>query len=214
VAAGGGEVSNSWCEYEFDGETSYEHFFTGANVVYSAATGDTPGTCFPSELKNVIAAGGTSINRNNGNFVSQSTWEYAGGGSSTYVTIPPYQSRAKRIAEFVGTNRGAPDFSFDSNPDTGVVIYDTIPYEGEILDWVAVGGTSVASPALAATINSAGSFATSSVAELMMSYKGFRNAADWTDIRLGICGSNGGARAKKFYDFCTGIGVPNGYGGK
>ncbi len=214
VAAGGGEVSNSWCEYEFEGETAYDPLFTGANVVYSAATGDTPGTCFPSELKNVIAAGGTSINRDNGNFVSQSTWQYAGGGSSIYVTIPHYQSRVKRIAERVGASRGAPDFSFDANPDTGVVIYDTTPYYGQVLDWVVVGGTSVSSPALAATINSAGRFAASSAAELMMAYRGFTNAANWTDITLGICGSNGGARGRKGYDFCTGIGVPNGYGGK
>jgi kumamolisin len=214
AAAGGGEVSNSWCEYEFDGETADEHVFTGKNVVFSAATGDAPGTCFPSELKNVIGAGGTSINRNNGNFVSQTTWEYAGGGSSTYVTIPPYQSRIKRIADRVGTNRGAPDISFDANPDTGVVIYDTTPYYGEVLDWAVVGGTSIASPALAAVINSAGGFAPSTESELSKVYKGFSNAANWTDIRLGICGSNGGARARKGYDFCTGIGVPNGYGGK
>jgi kumamolisin len=214
TGAGGGEVSNSWCEGEFSGETSDESVFTGTNVVFTAATGDIPGTCFPSMLQNVIGAGGTSINRSNGNFVSQTTWEYGGGGSSTYVTIPSYQSGEKKINKRVGTNRGGPDISFDANPDTGVVIYDTTPYEGQVLDWASVGGTSVASPALAATINSAGGFAASTVAELTRAYHGYRKAANWTDITLGICGSNGGARATKGWDFCTGIGVPNGYGTK
>jgi subtilase family serine protease len=214
AAAGGGEVSNSWCEYEFGGESSDEAVFTGAHVVFTAATGDTPGTCFPSVLKNVVAAGGTSINRSNGNFVSQTTWEYGGGGSSTYVKIPSYQSGVKRIDRRVGTNRGAPDFSFDANPDTGVVIYDTTPYLGQILDWTVVGGTSIASPALAAVINSAGRFETSTVAELTMVYRRFLKVTNWTDVTLGLCGNNGGAKAKIGYDFCTGIGVPNGYGGK
>jgi subtilase family serine protease len=214
ASAGGGEVSNSWGEGEFNGETSYESTFTGSNVVFFASTGDSPGVEFPSVLQNVVGAGGTSINRNGGNFVSQSTWPDGGGGTSKYVTIPSYQSAVAKIKKVVGKYRGVPDFSFDANPNTGVVMYDTTPYEGQVLDWLVVGGTSVASPSLAATVNSAGSFAASTVAELTTVYNGYANTANWTDIVLGTCGNNGGTKAKKGYDFCTGIGVPNGYGGK
>jgi len=214
TAAGGGVVSNSWGEYEFVGETSYEKIFTGAHVVFIASTGDEPGTLFPSVLQHVIGAGGTSINRTAGTYISQTTWDYAGGGSSLYVTVPSYQSGVKRIAKRVGAYRGVPDFAFDANPDTGVVLYDTTPYFGQTLDWAVVGGTSVAAPSLAATINSAGRFADSTVAELTRVYRVSARHVDWTDITLGFCGSNGGAKAGRGYNFCTGIGVPNGYGGK
>lgn len=214
VQAGGGEVSNSWGEGEFSGESSYESTFTGGNVVFFASTGDSPGTEFPSVLQNVIGAGGTSINRTNGNFTSQSTWTDGGGGDSKYITIPTYQAAIKKIKKIVGKDRGVPDFSFDANPDTGVVMYDSTPYEGQVLDWLVVGGTSVASPALAATLNSAGSFAASTAAELTTVYNGYTNTANWTDIVLGTCSNGGGNKAKKGYDYCTGIGVPNGYGGK
>lgn len=214
VQAGGGEVSNSWGQSEFNGETQFESTFTGSNVVFVAATSDEPGTAFPSVLQNVVGAGGTSINRTDGNFVSQTTWTDGGGGSSSHVKIPSYQSGVKRIKKIVGKFRGVPDFSFDANPDSGVVMYDSTPYEGKVLDWFVVGGTSVASPSLAATINSAGSFAASTSAELTTVYDGFGKAANWTDIVLGTCGNNGGTTATKGYDFCTGIGVPNGYGGK
>jgi subtilase family serine protease len=217
AAAGGGEVSSSWGQPEFSGEEADESVFTGTNVVFVAATGDTPGTIFPSELQNVIGAGGTSINRSNGNFVSQTTWEYGGGGASLYVPVPPYQSGIKKIKQW-GPNRAVPDISFDANPDTGVVIYDTTPYDGVVLNWAVVGGTSIASPSLAAMINSAGSFAASTSAELTSFYKryikSYASPAKWTDIELGLCGNNGGAKATKAWDFCTGIGVPNGYAGK
>ncbi len=110
--------------------------------------------------------------------------------------------------------RGVPDFSFVANPSTGVVIYDTTAYEGKVLDWTVVGGTSVASPALAAVVNAAGSFASSTFDELKAVYKDYTNTKDWTDITLGKCGESGGMSAAAGYDLCTGVGVPNGYGGK
>jgi subtilase family serine protease len=215
VAAGGGEVSNSWGGGESSGENSYESTFSGTNVVFFASTGDSPGTEFPSVLQNVVGAGGTSINRDgNHNFVSQTTWSSDGGGISKYVPVPSYQSAIKKVSKIVGKFKGVPDFSFDANPNTGVVMYDTTPYEGSVLDWLVVGGTSVASPALAASINSAGSFAASTSAELTTAYKGYTNKANWTDITSGSCDNHGQIDAKKGYDLCTGIGVPNGYAGK
>ncbi len=215
AAAGGGEVSSSWGEGEFSGETSYESTFSASNVVFFASTGDEHGTEFPSVLENVVGAGGTSINRNSGhNFTSQTAWADTGGGLSSQVTIPPYQAAEKKVAKIVGKARGVPDFSFDANPNTGVEVYDSTPYEGTVYDWLVVGGTSVASPALAASINSAASFASSTVAELTTVYDNYTNTSDWTDIISGSCDNKGEINAKKGYDLCTGIGVPKGYAGK
>jgi subtilase family serine protease len=212
AAAGGGEVSNSWGGGESKSESSYESDFVSPNTVFFASAGDSPGTIFPSVLQNVVSAGGTSINRNGShNFVSQTTWSDGGGGKSEYIKIPSYQAAEAQVKKIVKKARGTPDFAFDANPNTGVEVYDSTPYEGTVYDWIVVGGTSVASPALAASINAAGGFAASTVAELTTVYANYTNTADWTDITSGSCGSNS---AKVGYDLCTGVGVPNGYGGK
>jgi hypothetical protein len=61
VAAGGGEVSNSWGGGESSDENSYESTFTGANVVFLASTGDSPGTIFPSVLQNVVGGSARAV---------------------------------------------------------------------------------------------------------------------------------------------------------
>jgi hypothetical protein len=40
------------------------------------------------------------------------------------------------------------------------------------------------------------------------------NAADFTDITYGYCGFYMGTPTLSAWDFCTGIGVPNGYAAK
>ncbi len=215
AAAGGGEVSNSWGTAEYVGETSDESNFVGTNVVYLASTGDTAGTEAPSVFSNIIAVGGTSIHRGpNAVYVNQQAWAAGGGGSSAYVPVPSYQSSTGNIGRRVHKFRGAPDLAFDADPNSGVWIYDSYPYNGAIYGWLVIGGTSVASPAMAGVLNSAGSAAASTTDELATIYAGYRNKAYWSDIKLGVCGNNDGANALAGYDFCTGIGVPRGYQGK
>ncbi len=212
AAAGGGEVSNSWSGGEFTGEKKFEKSFQVPGVVYLASAGDSSGIGVPAALNDVIAVGGTSINRDSKyNFTNQSTWTSSGGGSSAYIVTPKFQ---KPVAKLVGAFRGTPDISLVANPSTGVWEYDTTPYNSKVLDWLVIGGTSVSSPALAGILNNAGSFAASTVAELTTVYKGFTNTANWTDITIGTCGNNGGASAVAGWDFCTGVGVPQGLAGK
>ena len=212
-AAGGGEVSNSWSGGESANEESKEHDFKTKGVVYFASTGDSPGIGQPAALSNVVAVGGTSINRDSkGNFLSEVTWTSGGGGSSAYVPVPAYQTP---VASIVGKFRGTPDISLDANPSTGPWIYDTNPYNGSVLNWLVIGGTSVSSPALSAIINNSGNFFGSTVAELTKVYKGFKKAANWNDITTGTCGSNNKTtQAVKGWDFCTGVGTPYGSVGK
>jgi hypothetical protein len=58
---GGGQVSLSWGGYEFPSELGSDTNFNGTNVVYFAATGDTPGVNYLSTSTNVVAVGGTTI---------------------------------------------------------------------------------------------------------------------------------------------------------
>jgi len=207
-AAGGGEVSNSWGASEFSGEAAYDTHFVKAGVVFLASAGDNPGTSWPGTSPNVVSAGGTTVRRNlsNGNFLGEVPWSSAGGGISAVELRPSYQSS---IASVVGKYRGVPDLSFDSNPVTGVWVYDT-----NAGGWNIVGGTSVASPALAGIINLSGNFYTSSNAELTTIYGKLSVAADFTDITTDYCGPYAGYSSAKGWDFCTGVGSSKGKIGK
>jgi subtilase family serine protease len=207
-AAGGGEVSNSWGGSEFSGEKTYDSHFVKAGVVFLASAGDYPGTSYPSTSPNVVATGGTTVRRNPSTaaFVGEAPWDNAGGGISLIEPRPTYQSK---IASVVGNYRGVPDLSFNSNPVTGVWIYDT-----NVGGWTVVGGTSVASPALAGILNLAGSFYTSSNAELTAIYSKLGVATSFTDIASGYCGPYGGYTAGAGWDLCTGVGTDKGKIGK
>ena len=146
---GSGEVSMSWGGSEFSGESSNDSHFATTGVVYFASSGDSGGkVIYPSASPNVISAGGTSVNRSNGiNFSGESAWSSGGGGPSANEAEPSYQS----VVTTVNLNgaRGTPDFSFDSDPTTGVSVYDTTSCQG-LSGWLVFGGTSVAAPIVAA----------------------------------------------------------------
>jgi len=209
AAAGGGEVSNSWAGGEYAKEEKTEKDFSLASVVFFASAGDSAGVGWPSVLSNVVAVGGTDVNRKqNGDFENQSAWADTGGGSSAYVPRPSYQDKIEKI---VGSYRGVPDISLVADPATGVWMYDTTPYGGNVLDWLVVGGTSVASPASAALVNNAAHFFGSTPLELTQVYEAKKKAKAFTDIVLGSCGANGQTTpATKGWDFCTGVGTPLG----
>jgi kumamolisin len=214
-AKGKGEVSMSWGGSEWSGETSLDSFFTGANVVYVASSGDSPGVIYPSASPNVLSAGGTSTARNldDGNLIQEISWSDAGGGSSQVEPLPSYQ---RVIARYAGRARATPDISADANPDTGVWVYDTFPYEGVPNTWYVVGGTSVAAPTISGILNAAatvsGWFAPSTRAELSLVYEELANPGiyRWTfnDIDYGACNYYSGTFSRDGYDFCTGVGSP------
>jgi subtilase family serine protease len=226
-----GEISMSWGEGEFldesianSGDTNCTYLddscFTMPGVVYFASSGDSPGVIWPGSSPNVVSAGGLSNRRSPFylNFVQQSAWVYAGGGQSAVETQPSYQAIAK-VQAVCGTKwRCVPDVSFDADPYTGVYVYDSFPIYGFVYGpWWVVGGTSVSSPSLAGIINNAatrsGTWAASSNAELTTIYSNL-GTGYFTDIVSGYCGFYMGFTAVSGWDFCTGVGSPNTYGGK
>jgi subtilase family serine protease len=214
AAAGGGEVSNSWAGSEFSEEASEEADFTGDKAVVFGSAGDSPGVNIPSALPNVVSVGGTTINRANGNsgaFKSETTWSSTGGGLSAFIATPSYQSGVTGI---VGTHRGSPDIAADANPTSGAIIYDSIPFEGQTLGFVVIGGTSLASPLVAALVNNAGKFNASTKAELTEIYANLGNTKAFADITTGACTNASAGVASIGYDLCTGVGAPIGKTGK
>ena len=211
-AAGGGEVSMSWGTGEFSGENSIDGIFNGRKVVYFAGAGDGPGAIYPSASPNVVSVGGTTLstNPNSGRFLLENTWQDTGGGASAVEPRPSYQNS---IAGIVGAYRGTPDVSADSNPNTGVWVLDSLVFGPGT--WYIVGGTSLATPMWSGIVNSAGSFAASSRAELTKLYGGSPHGpSGFTDITVGNCGIYIGNVAAEGWDFCSGLGSPKTYSGK
>jgi subtilase family serine protease len=210
AAYGGGEVTNSWGGSEFTGEQAYDSYFNTPGVVYFASSGDSAfALSYPAVSPNVIAAGGTSIQRNPaGSFTGETYWDnqYGGGGGglSQYETIPSYQSV---ITSIVGTHRGVPDVSSDADPVSGVAVYDTTPFQGNVPAWIQLGGTSVSSPTLAGIANVTGvtnfSSSNETLTEIYTDYgSSGEYAAEFRDI------TQGNGNCKIGWDICTGVGSP------
>lgn len=234
---GPGEISNSWGGPEFSGEVAYDGYFepysfcpfqahcNSEGMVVFAAAGDNLQVNWPSVSPWVVSAGGTTINRDRfGNFVREGTWYTpptggGGGPSNGFEPIPTWQASLNSL---LNGWRGTPDISFEANPASGVGVYDTnYPYSGWIPGYV--GGTSLASPALAGIVNSAGNFNSYGlvgkgyIPENAMLYSELGGAVtyptDFTDINQGtpgtnVCGASGQYSVQYGWDFCTGVGTP------
>jgi len=207
------EVSMSWGGSETPYESSmFDSIYVKSGVVFLASSGDSADEMeYPAASPNVVACGGTSINRTaTGTYINQSAWNEAGCGPSVYENRPTFQNG---VSSVVGTKRGVSDLSFDANPNTGVYVYDSTSFEGSSGWWI-LGGTSVASPCLAGVVNVAGAtngFAASSAVEEARIYAGLGNSSVFTDV---TSGTDGKYTSKAGYDYPTGVGAPHGLVGK
>ena len=206
-------VSNSWGGSEFRAESTYDTHFNNQGVVYVTSSGDSgAGAEWPASSPYVVAVGGTTLQIDaSGNYLNETAWSGSGGGTSIYEAIPTYQGNWASIA---GTKRGIPDISFDADPNSGVAVYDSTPYNRQS-GWFQVGGTSLSAPCWAAIIamldqNASKNYSSAeflmklySVAGATANNTGYKN--DFHDI---TSGNNGGYTTLSGYDLVTGIGSP------
>jgi subtilase family serine protease len=241
----GGQVSNSWQGDEFSGQIADDALFSDisyysinpypydTHVLAFASSGDGgyegATTGYPSGNPWVVSAGGTSVERVDGYFYAEYCWASSGGGTSEYETytsaftggnVGPWADFQYPI--FAQSNRRTPDLSFNADPASGVYIYSSYGAGG----WVVIGGTSVASPALAGIVNRAGNklgslkinaitgSALFSSEENNLLYSELNGAEDYpTNFYDVMVGSNG-TSATAGWDYCTGVGSPRGLYGK
>jgi hypothetical protein len=101
-------------------------------------------------------------------------WIDSGGGFGSIFAKPSYQDTPPAGSTAIGSMRGIPDIAYNASSRTGVLVYDTAPGDGTSglicpsgnpcsAGWYVVGGTSVSSPQMPATLYnlaSGGSYST------------------------------------------------------
>ncbi|HEY2440675.1 MAG TPA: hypothetical protein VGI07_10610 [Solirubrobacteraceae bacterium] len=147
VRLGANQLSDSWA---ITSSTPITDQFTWPNVATIAATGDlgyngylgtTSGAAYPAAVPGVTAAGGTTLAAatSGARGFAESAWSDAGSDCAVKETKPSYQT------DTGCTGRAYADVSAVADPNTGLSVYDT--GSG---GWVLMGGTSLATPLIAA----------------------------------------------------------------
>jgi len=231
VNLGATEISNSYTAGEEPALASYyselnADDYEQPGVVVTAASGDCgylntdcpeePAAAnFPADSPDVVGVGGTSLTDKKEVWRS-TAWDEGGSGCSVIFAAPAWQSA---LADFAntgcGSERSVADVSAVGNPNTGVDVYDSTPEgTGQPTGWTVFGGTSVASPIIAAEFALAGgAHGVDFPAATLYAHLG--EGDDLYDVLTGSNGSCGEAtscQAAVGYDGPTGVGSPVGLG--
>lgn len=145
-------------------------------------------------------------------------WSSTGGGVSSYVATPAYQSSA---VPGMGSaaRRTVADVAFNADPNSGQYVA-IIPSGGSSVTWSSVGGTSLATPqwaglvaianALRAVNGKAALAAPHAALYTNISTVAGTYASVFKDITSGSHGSCAACSGETGYDQATGLGTPNG----
>ena len=214
VRLGADEVSNSWAGGEpLTDSEAFNH--PGTVITFAAGDrgylnwerdkleeeleGGKPGVNYPASSPHVIAVGGTILKLNRGGEArgEESAWIGSGGGCSLNFTAQPWQSGvADWSAVGCEGRRAVSDVSADADPYTGVAVYDSVPYiplggglkSATVFDWAPIGGTSAATPMIAAMFALAGgSHGVQYPAKTLYSHLGSAALHDVTEGSTGKC---------------------------
>jgi subtilase family serine protease len=206
VSMGAKFVSNSYGGSESSSDTSYDStYFNHPGVAITVSSGDGGyGVEYPAASRYVTSVGGTALTRaSNTRGWTESVWstsstEGAGSGCSSYDAKPTWQTDSGCAKRTVA------DVSAVADPATGVAVYQTYGASG----WTVYGGTSVASPLIAAVYADAGTPVASYPVANAYSHTSSLN--DVTTGKTATCSPSYLCAAGTGYDGPTGLGTPNG----
>ncbi len=197
-------ISMSWGGPEYAEQDAYDsHFTSRYGATFFASSGDDGnGASWPAASPNVVSVGGTSVLvAADGTLVAETAWSGSGGGRSAFTPMPDFQ---KRLG-LKGGKRLIPDVSYDADPYTGFLVYNSCA-PAEDAGWAIIGGTSAGAPQWAA-IKSLGLSANNRFfyqdAALPNAKSFFR---DIVTGHNGTCGEL--CTAAPGYDAVTGLGSP------
>jgi hypothetical protein len=231
-------VSMSWGGPEFGVPANADStYFSTPGITYFAASGDNgAGAEWPASSANVVGVGGTNLTLNGNSYGSESAWSGSAGGPSSVVSQPPYQRSYTGPGSAVLAStpaRGTPDVAFDASPanGSGVAVYDsyqsvttvrgffrTTTYEQQY-NWTQIGGTSVGTPAWAATAAiadsvrlQAGGTSLNGASQFLPALYAIGSSSSYGSAFNDITTGNNGYPAGTGYDFATGLGSPKAAG--
>jgi subtilase family serine protease len=200
-------ISNSYGGSDLP-DSSYGSYYNHPGIAVTASSGDSGyGAQYPASSQYVVAVGGTSLAGSTGSW-SETVWSGAGSGCSAY-------NPALSVAAGVDTGctkRAEADVAAVADPNTGVAVYDSTPYQGSS-GWLVFGGTSASAPIIASVFALAHDIPSGTQANTLPYTE--RSSANLHDV---ITGSNGTCptpqwcRARTGWDGPTGLGTPNGIG--
>jgi N-acetylneuraminic acid mutarotase len=199
-------ISNSYgVDGEAPDEQGYDHYYDHPGVAVTVSTGDVGNVqSWPSTSPLVTGIGGTRLTEDgSARGWAETAWDSGGSGCSLYEPRPDYQTT---LATSCPDHKAASDISADADPASGLAVYNTLGQSG----WAQWGGTSLASPLVAAMYALAG---TPTPGTYPVSYP-YRDTADLNDVTQGSNGSCGTVlcTAGPGWDGPTGLGSPRGIG--
>ena len=167
-------------------------------IAITASSGDSGyGVSSPASFASVIGVGGTSLTADSkGAWLSETAWAKGGSGCSKLNSTPTRQDPATTGC----SGKSVVDVSAVADPATGVTVY----YSGQ---WYTFGGTSAASPIVAALFALKDNFGKSAASFL------YQHTSELHDVQSG---SNGHCQiaiwctAGSGFDGPTGLGSPAG----
>ena len=223
VSMGAIAVSNSYGGAESSTDpTDAATYYTHPGVAVTASSGDTAGQLlFPATAPDVIAVGGTSLlqQTNTGSrssSASEKVWNNtsggAGAGCSARETPAQWQSSFMAAALTASNttskcaNRVTADISALADPSTGFWVYDTYSQGG----WLIVGGTSLASPIIAALYGLENNASGSTVHPAANLYANSTSFYHVTSGNVGTCANYlcDATKSISGYNGPTGLGTP------
>jgi hypothetical protein len=194
------QISNSYGGPEFASETSFDAGYNHPGVAVTASSGDGGyGVEYPAASRYVTAVGGTSLTPAPAapRGWAESAWSGAGSGCSKYEAKQSWQ------LDIGCSSRTVADVAAVADPATGAAVYSTV--DG---GWAVYGGTSLASPIVAAYDALMGPAAASP----QYPYSNLSSYFDVTSGSNGLCGGSYLCNAVAGYDGPTGLGSPHGEG--
>jgi subtilase family serine protease len=193
-------ISNSYSGGDSAQTSAYNH----PGIAITASTGDSGyGVGSPASFDSVVAVGGTSLTRAAGTSRgwTESAWSGAGSGCSTMNAKPSWQTSATQCS-----GKALADVSAVADPNTGVSVYDSTPYQGSS-GWMVFGGTSASAPIIGAVYALGGN-----LSGYPASYTWSHSSGlfDVTSGSNGSCSPTVWCHAGAGWDGPTGLGTPNG----
>ncbi|WP_375481709.1 peptidase S8 [uncultured Jatrophihabitans sp.] len=194
-------ISNSYGGSDSSSSSAYNH----PGIAITASTGDDGyGVESPASFDSVVAVGGTSLSKaSNSRGWTEQAWSGAGSGCSTLNAKPSWQTSATQCS-----GKANADVSAVADPNTGVAVYDSTPYQGAS-GWQVYGGTSASSPIIASVYAQGGN-----LSGYPASYT-WSHTSSLNDVTSGSNGSCSPAvlcTSRTGWDGPTGLGTPNGVG--